>query len=292
MEKYAIIVTYEPELLNLKRLTEETEKAGFIPIVADNSQTRFVEKSDLSSNSQLIRLGSNQGIAKAQNAGIIYALEQNAKFLVFFDQDSNADAELISKLADFVKKNESCVAVPLALDKETLKEYPVQIINRIGYPSDVFVKGENKPQRVDLVISSGMMMSADVIRKVGLYDEDFFIDFVDIEWCIRCKKSNIPIYVLPDAVLLHKIGSKNIEVSGREITVHGAARTYYKVRNSFLLLYKKINVIFAIRQILPALIHNFILIFKVKEKGSYAKYYLKGIIHGICGVCGKEKGKA
>ena len=289
MTRCVIIVTYEPELQHLRRLTESVEEALFIPIIVDNSEKNQVRIEMVSEHSKVISLGYNQGIAAAQNRGIEYALSIGAEIIGFFDQDSNADARLIQKLSAYIEKNEKCVVAPLALEKDTLKEYPAQNLNKIGYPQDVFVKGMKTPKKVDIVISSGMMTTATVLCKVGNYDEDYFIDFVDIEWCLRCKKANIPIYVLPDAVLLHKIGNENVSIEGMEITLHSPLRTYYKVRNSFLLMHKKNGFVFSARQIFPAIIHNFLLICRVNNKKSYLKYYFTGLIHGICGVRGKYR---
>lgn len=290
MIKCVIVVTYEPELNNLKRLTQCVQNAGFTPIIADNSEKHLVEKKDVSANCEIVSLHQNLGIAAAQNAGIDFALKQGAEVIGFFDQDSDVDEKLLRRLEESLDKLGECVVSPLALEKDTLNEYPVQRLNKIGYPQDVFVKGEEKPQQVDLVISSGMMTTGEVLRKVGCYDEDFFIDFVDVEWCLRCKKAGIPVFVIPDAVLLHKIGNDNVSMGEMNILIHSPIRTYYKVRNSFLLFYKKAGVVFTIRQILPAVLHNFLLIFSVKNKSMYLKYYLLGILHGICGVTGKYRG--
>lgn len=293
MLKCIIIVTYEPELNQLRHLVKNVQMAGFLPILADNSEKNPLKKGLFFGKIQMIDMQGNAGIAAAQNAGITLAKKLGAEIIGFFDQDSQADAELIQKLSDYTELYGGCVVAPLALEKDTLLEYPVQRLNKMGYPKDVYVKNAKRPQKVDLVISSGTMMSMKVIEKAGMFDEDFFIDFVDIEWCLRCKKAEIPIYVFPDAILYHKIGNKTIDAGQMEITVHSPLRTYYKVRNSFLLFYKKINVVFTLRQILPAVIHNFLLIFKVENKKEYLKYFLLGICHGICRVKGKyKKGKS
>lgn len=290
MTKCVIIVTYEPELNNLKRLTHCVQNAGFLPIIVDNSEKHPVEMTKLASTARMISMHGNAGIAAAQNAGIRLAKKLGAKMIGFFDQDSHADEKLLEKLEKALQNLGECVVSPLALEKDSWNEYPVQILGRLGYPKDVFVKGKKVPQKVDLVISSGMMTTAEVFEKVGVYDEDFFIDFVDVEWCLRCKKAEIPVYVIPDAVLMHKIGNENVSVGEMSIVVHSAVRTYYKVRNAFLLLYKKAGVIFTMRQILPALLHNFLLIFSVEEKRKYLKYYFIGVVHGIFGIRGKYPG--
>ena len=290
MTKCVIIVTYEPELNNLKRLTYCVQTAGFLPIIVDNSEKHPVEKVQMAASTQMIPMHGNAGIAAAQNAGIRLAKKLGAKMIGFFDQDSHADEKLLEKLEKALQSLGECVVSPLALEKGSLNEYPVQTLGKFGYPKDVFVKGKKVPQKVDLVISSGMMSVPEVFEKVGGYDEDFFIDFVDVEWCLRCRKAKIPVYVIPDAVLMHKIGNDNVSVGEMNIVVHSAMRTYYKVRNAFLLFYKKAGVIFTMRQVLPALLHNFLLIFSVKEKKTYLKYYFLGVVHGIFGIRGKYPG--
>lgn len=289
MTKCVIIVTYEPELNNLMRLSSCVQSAEFTPVIVDNSLKNPVRQKDVSDGSKIISMGKNAGIAAAQNAGIQYAIDSGAKIFGFFDQDSGADAALLQRLEKNLTIHGDCVVAPLALETGTFREYPVQRLNRIGYPYDVYVKGRVEPEKVDIVISSGMMTTAGVLKTAGNYDEDFFIDFVDIEWCLRCKKSGIPIFVIPDAILMHKIGNETIAMDKMEITVHSPVRTYYKVRNAFLLLRKKAGPVFSVRQILPALLHNFLLIFRVENKREYAKYYATGILHGILGVRGEYR---
>ena len=290
MTRCIIVVTFEPESENLMRLSKCVQDAGFIPVIVDNSTKNIVTQKDVSDGSKIVCMGFNAGIAAAQNAGIAYALDLEAEIIGFLDQDSDADCNLLNCLEAHLSENKKCVVAPVALEKDSLLEYPSQCLNQFGYPYNLYVKDCTKPQRVDIVIASGMMTTAEVIREVGTFDEDFFIDFVDIEWCLRCKKAGVPIYVIPEAVLLHKIGNDTVDIHAMKITVHSPIRTYYKVRNSFLMLYKKAGLIFSIREILPALIHNFFMIFYVKDKRSYLAYYFMGIIHGICGVRG-EYGK-
>lgn len=287
MTKYVIIVTYEPEKEQLKKLTDCAAEAGFIPVVADNSRKALVSAEQVSEKTKIVSMHGNAGIAAAQNAGIEYALDHGAGIIAFFDQDSKIDSRLLKILEENLEKLGECVVAPTAVDMDSKEEYPVQKLGKLGYPKDIYVKGAKKPVQADLIISSGTMTTAEVLRKTGKFDEDFFIDFVDVEWCLRCRKAGIPIYVIPQAVLEHKIGSEEIHAEGMTITVHSPLRTYYKVRNSFLLFRKKAGVLFTLRQILPALVHNFLLLFHVKEKGNYLKYYITGIGHGIIGVRGR-----
>jgi rhamnosyltransferase len=287
MNKYAIVVLYEPDITNIKRLCKSIIGQGFKVILVDNSERAPLLNNFELDNCILISNKQNKGIAYAQNIGIKYALSYEADIITFFDQDSIVPNGLLANLSEPLLLNRLCITVPIPVEKWSGMEYPSQRLNKFGWPFDVFSKDMKEPVNVDIVISSGMTTSADVIKLVGYFDEDFFIDFVDIEWCFRNMNNRIPLYVVPEARMEHSIGDKTITFGPISVVMHSPIRTYYKVRNTFLLFRKKINILFVLRQVIPALIHNFLLIFFVKNKCEYFSYYIKGIMHGIVGRVGK-----
>ena len=77
---------------------------------------------------------------------------------------------------------------------------------------------------VDMVISSGTVATREVFDIAGNFDEGLFIDHVDAEWCIRCRARQIPIYVIPTAVMRHSIGSRYVKLGPLTIQVHSPTR--------------------------------------------------------------------
>lgn len=284
MKTVVIIVTFNPVVSKLLNLIDELRHCCCIPVVIDNSEN--VEAGYLKFEHDVVykALGSNKGIAFAQNEGLKIALDMNADVVGFFDQDSTISTELISRLINAASTYEGCVVAPVALNVDTKEEYPSQILTKIGRGKDVYAKGSECPIKVDVVISSGSFMSSDIIKEVGFFDSELFIDFVDIDWCLRCRKKGISILVIPDAILEHAIGEKNRKIMGLTVTQHSPYRTYYKVRNPFLMLRKKYSIIFSLNQVLTALVHNFLL---VLVDGKYSFYYFKGLKDGILGRGGE-----
>lgn len=283
-----IIVAYEPNIEVLYRNIRIIIDCGYQAIIVDNSEkTSFIAPKDMITDSlHIVSMQGNQGIAKAQNVGVEVANRLDCNIIGFFDQDSCLSMEMMAILVSGIKDNGYNIVAPVAMDCFARKEYPAQIVSRIGTAKDIFGLNKSDPYVVDIVISSGMFVNTNIFDVVGKFDESLFIDFVDIEWCMRCKKHGERIYVLPNAVMNHKIGEKNKKVGFITISVHSPYRTYYKVRNSLLMLRKGCPKLFAIRQILPAIIHNVILLFGKNGK-SYGKFYVKGIKDGILGKGGK-----
>ena len=85
-----------------------------------------------------------------------------------------------------------------------------------------------------------------------MFDEGLFIDSVDSEWCLRCRSKQIPIHVVPAAVMRHRVGNRSIRLGRFTILQHNPTRCYYQLRNCFHMMRRK-HVPFALRAAAHAL---------------------------------------
>lgn len=220
MTKYniaVVVVTYNPEIHNLKELLIELKE---IPVyISDNASNNIdeIKKLKLSySNLNLISNNENAGIAVAQNVAI-KEIEKNVKYILFLDQDSFISAKKIQVLAKDFKKlqlkysNLACVAATPDTDTK------------------------NSFERVNEVISSGMLISVDALKKIGLMKEEFFIDMVDYEWCWRAINKGYLIIKDNKCHFKHQLGIDE-KILGK-IPV-APFRLYYVYRNTIYLLKK------------------------------------------------------
>lgn len=288
MIKFVIIVTFEPVMSRLLRVVHTALKQDFNVLVVDNSEKNPLQNVFQNDNVFLISLNNNRGIAYAQNIGVDFCESKGANIITFLDQDSLITENMLLLLEETVTCNYNCVACPVSIDEVKGTEYPSHRINKYGLMKNIFSQNVNTLVEVDIAISSGMTMSIQTFNLIGYFDEDFFIDFVDIDWCLRARKILVKILVVPDSVMLHRIGEKTVSFGFLNFNQHAPIRTYYKVRNSFILLRKKYNIVFCLRQIISAVVHNFIIIFIFKENEYiYLKFYIKGLYDGIRGKTGK-----
>ena len=58
---------------------------------------------------------------------------------------------------------------------------------------------------VDWVMGAALMVKKDVIDKVGLLDEKFFMYMEEVEWCYRIKKAGFEIWFYPGAEIFHLV---------------------------------------------------------------------------------------
>jgi rhamnosyltransferase len=285
---FAITVAFHPKREELEALCRAVRGAGAAAIVVDNTPGSPIPGFDLS-GAVVVSLGDNTGIAHALNVGIERARAEGGEIVVLFDQDSEVEDGFLAALVAPLRRGIPGVTAPVALDKRTGIEYPSHRLNAIGLPKPVFSRDATAPVPVDLVITSGSAATMETFSVVGGMDEDFFIDFVDYEWCLRCRKAGVPIHVVPSAVMPHAVGDANVTIGPLRGIVHGPARTYYKIRNCFLLLRKRhVPLAFATLELLSGLVHNLAQVAVVERKGLYLRTFAAAVAQGVRGERGKR----
>jgi rhamnosyltransferase len=289
MKVYSVIVCYNPDVNSLKSICYVLKSNKCSVILVENTESSSLLRNLDFSDYTIIHMGENAGVAHAQNVGIKCAIEKSADTIVFFDQDSIIENDFLPCLLAPLNTGEPRVVAPVFFDNAKGFEFPSMRLNKYGFLTKICRGNKQVPYDVDVIISSGTAATIETFDIAGLMDEDFFIDFVDTEWCLRCRTKNIPIQVVPTAIMKHSIGETSINFGIMRGFVHSPERCYYKIRNCFLLFRKEdIPFLLASKEILSALIHHTILFIFVKNRASYAKNYILAFYHGIKGIAGKK----
>lgn len=279
---YSLIVTYNPIQENLHLLVNALKKSGCTPIIIDNAS-----KVLFSASCYIIRLEHNLGIAKAQNIGIEYAIKNNAKIVVFFDQDSLiTDDQFIKKLYQPILDGKTKITAPVFTDSVRGFVYSIVDIDKNGVRKKYYPSPDAKPFTVSNVISSGTMVDVNALIDIGNMLDELFIDYVDTEWCLRAHHKGFNVLIIPSARMTHSIGDMTIRIGKLFLPKHSPFRRYYRVRNAFYLLRKKhIPKRMAFREIIFSIIHQVILIVYSKgERLAYISSLSNGIRDGVLGI--------
>ncbi|WP_237140633.1 glycosyltransferase family 2 protein [Pseudomonas oryzihabitans] len=256
-------------------------------VVVDNASLGYEEKAKISRESTLLSLNENLGLAAAQNAGIEIALEEGADAIIFFDQDSvvtrGVVAGLIEAQEEFFRKGQSVVVAPMCFDSRTRKKYPVIQMHCSGKVTHLFPCRDDKPVEVSFLISTGSLIPRSIIEDIGGMRSDFFIDYVDTEWCLRARHKGYQLKVLPTLYLEHSIGDRNFSWCGLSFPIHSPERRYFRIRNSIAMLgLPHVPFLLAIREVAKNIASQLFLGVTIRGKFfSYMGYGVKGIIDGV-----------
>ncbi|MBU1146569.1 glycosyltransferase, partial [Patescibacteria group bacterium] len=71
-----------------------------------------------------------------------------------------------------------------------------------------------KKREVDQVMGAFMMIRREVIEKIGLLDENFWIWFEEVDFCKRAKESGFKILYTPEAKIIHHFGQSFKQAMG------------------------------------------------------------------------------
>lgn len=209
-------------------------------VVVDNGSTDSTAEilSEQFPRITVLRMRKNLGVGGGLAAGITYAaLEKGYDWVWTFDHDSIPNLDALQTMQDRVgsltNSQQVGIIAALAVHHGTGNCYS-PLLWRDGFfkPSAEWMR--QSVCFADLVISSGSMIRRDVIQKIGLPRADFFIDFVDFEYCLRARSAGYSIAVVPGARFSHEVGRpRKIRLPrfSRLWSVHAPFREYYISRN-------------------------------------------------------------
>ncbi|MGD0104947.1 MAG: glycosyltransferase family 2 protein [Rhodopila sp.] len=182
---------------------------------------------------ELISLPENLGWAGGNNIGIRQALERGFGHVCLLNSDTLLDPTAIEELLVASALLEwLCLLHPaIAYYDEPAKW---QLNPQLPPCSDAASQDlESKGDLVEMNWAYGacLLIPASVLARVGLLDERFFLQLEETDYFLRAKALNIRSFCARRARILHKESAS----FGGAIT---DAKTYYQVRNRFLLTEK------------------------------------------------------
>jgi rhamnosyltransferase len=191
----------------------------------------------------LLHNGNRNGIAGALNRGLARLFAAGADAVALFDQDSTPPPEFFDVMRGMC---ETLGAQPFMLgpriyDENEERFLPEIIIDGPWRVRRLRLDPGARAQRCSFLISSGCVVSRHAFETLGAFADSLFIDHVDTEYCFRALLSNVPLYVMPQLVLSHRIGAKRRHRFGPfTLTAgnHAPARRYYTARNAMYIALK------------------------------------------------------
>ena len=217
MEKYAgVVVLYNPDKTYLDNINSYLDDIDLLYVI-DNSE----KKNSIPNNKKIKYIFNNEniGVAKALNNACKMAIKEKYNWILTMDQDTIFKPGVLKRMKEYIEKNDTSkdgIIVPWHATKLDIVKSP----DLIDYPLQV--------------MTSGNLVNLKIYNLIGGYNEDYFIDGIDIEYGLRLKKYGYRIVRLNDIEIEHDLG--NIEYHkffGKTFlcTNHNYLRQYYIARN-------------------------------------------------------------
>lgn len=204
-----IIVTYN-KIPNLKPINDALLEAHIDGlIVVDNSNRndliigiKLQFLTDISSKYSLIENHENLGISRAINKGLAKAIEEGYEYIYLLDDDAVVSKYHFSQLRKeyeyLVNKGEK-VGIVCPIVSNNYEQMDKKI-------------GNTCIKKVNGAITSGMLISRNTIKNGGTYNEDYFLEFADTEFCSRIREKGLKIFRVNRVLVCQDFGNTVREV--------------------------------------------------------------------------------
>lgn len=161
----------------LKRIDQMID-LGFQIYVFDNSPFDSKFDCDIRENPNIFYLtaGKNVGIGFSLSTLCATAYAHGYQRLLFLDQDTAISRQTLEFIEEFSK----------SLPSSIKKQYAALVFS--GSPG-----ADKCIQEVSLAISSGSLFNLEALRQIGWHNENYFVDCVDYELCIRARRQGLKI---------------------------------------------------------------------------------------------------
>lgn len=185
----------------------------------------------------LLKQTRNLGFAGGVNVGIRYALEHGASAVALFNNDAIADKNWLKNLVDTSSAHPEAGIVTgklLRMDKKVLdssgENYSVW-----GMPFPRDRNKEDTGQRTDVekvfgATGGASLYKADMLEEIGLFDEEFFAYYEDVDISFRAQLAGWKVLYVPKAIAYHHVSATSSKL--------GSFTRYHATKN-FYLLYAK-----------------------------------------------------
>jgi len=214
----------------------------------------------------LIKNKRNYGFAKGNNIGMHYAMTiLNSKYIFLLNNDTTVDRNCLTDLVKTAESNEGVGSFqPLLLRPggdiiDSLGQEMVMwhIVDR-GINSNYldFLKTTKGNSEIFGACGAAVLYRSESLKKIGLFDEDFFVIYEDVDLSWRIRLGGFTSLLVPKAIVYHKRGISGAELSNTKIK----PLKRYHINKNWLLIVMRYYSLYAILHIILRFPRHFFVI--------------------------------
>ncbi|MBW6440936.1 glycosyltransferase family 2 protein [Patescibacteria group bacterium] len=221
----------------IESLKKNNYKNYKIIVIDNGSEKESIAKIERQySDLYIIKNKSNLGFAGGCNVGTKYAIDNNADYVLLLNNDTTVAENFLTKLIRVGEADEEVGILGSKIYYHTEK-------NRIWFAGgkvnwlknkgthlglDEIDEGQfNEMKEVDYLTGCCLLVKREVLDKIGVLAEDYFLYYEDTDYSLRAKNAGFKCIFVPESVIYHKIS--------RSTKPGSASYIYYHVRNGLVM---------------------------------------------------------
>jgi GT2 family glycosyltransferase len=217
-------------------------------LVVDNGSTddSVAQISGRFPETELLRTGANLGYAEGNNVGVRHALRQKPDYVCVLNNDTILDPDCLRALVTeaesspdigivgpkmyFFEPTDMVFAAGSVIDWKNGRLLHRGVWQRESEVSPLYTLG---PEDVDFVVGCCVLVRRRLVEQIGLLDPRYYLNFEDVDLCVRARQAGYRVRYTPEAILWHKVSAS----LGRG----SPGNTYYMTRNSLLFFWTHLD---------------------------------------------------
>ncbi len=210
---------------------------------------------------ELILSEENLGFAGGNNQGIKIALERGTDYVLLLNNDTTVEPDFLKKLIEAGEKNKSYgIFGPVIYYSDEAEKIwfaggQFNWLKTRG--SHIVTKPSGELKKVDYITGCCLLVKKEVIERIGLLSEDYFLYYEDGDWCLRAQKAGYSCGSVSLAKIYHKQSRSTQEFSYPYIYYHSRNGLIFSYRHGLRLLTYLASVWIFFKQLVKAMIdHN------------------------------------
>ena len=282
----AVIVTFHPSMEMIEHINRVLSQVSGLVVVDNGSsaeELKALRTASQPAGFTLIENEENLGIAEALNQGARWAKSSGYNWILLLDQDTKITDNFVCSML------------------QSWREHPKRDSLASLHPRYVDIRGlEVRHKHVDekgLVFSmtSGSLLPSWIFDEIGWFASEYFIDYVDIEFCLRARAAGFIIGESKHAVLYHSPGVPEVRrllgIKSYCPSNHSPLRRYYFVRNRIATArrYFRKYPLWTLRDLLNTFKEVVKILLGERNRRDKLEAMLSGAIDGVVGRMGKRQ---
>ncbi len=223
----------------------------------------------------LLKNSQNLGFAGGVNTGIRYALTHNFAYVALINNDATPEPDW---LAELVKTAEEYPQAGIVTGKLLKKDHTIDSTGDLytswglAYPrgrGTADIAAQKHTEEVFGATGGASLYRSKMFEKIGLFDEDFFAYYEDVDISFRAQLAGWKVLYQPKAVAFHKIGASSSKIKG--------FTTYQTIKNVPWIFIKNVPL-----PLFPVILPRLIIAYWSIVFSSIAKGALMPVVKGLC----------
>ena len=293
----SVIVTYNPKMDLLQGVISAALKQCGLTVIYDNSpkidsynsieyliETLQYHKTIEIGEAVSYHSDQNSGLPKAYNWAANLAEQKGYKFLLILDQDSLLSNNTVNTLVaayDMISQSAMVGALSAANVEETgqTDDFLLGFYKKAGFESMDGIR------EIFFAWNSGMMVPLKTINDISGFNESYFLDCADLDFCFRIHEDKKRIFQLREAIItheLHQLEEVNLFGIHMKLRLLQPFRFYYLGRDGLKIARDHYEghpklVLFILLMICHDIMH-FVLFSRGRQKLNGVYFFSKGIV--------------